>query len=71
MCALAIMSIKLNNTFRPDKLQLRDGGFIWNWTSEWKLTNLEHDDLAMAISFHDVGKRIFDFITMQKRESFK
>jgi hypothetical protein len=65
MCALAIMSIKLNNLFRPDKLQLRDGGFIWNWTSDWKLTNLEHSDSAM--SKNGAGKRIFDFISMQAR----
>jgi hypothetical protein len=40
-----------------DSLQLPDGGFVWNWTSDWKLTNLDHK--ADAIYGVNIRKETF------------
>lgn len=40
-------------SFFLDKLQLPDGGFVWNWTSQWKLTNIE--PIHLDDSIHTFG----------------
>jgi hypothetical protein len=51
-----------------DKLQLHDGGFVWNWTSDWKLTNLDHK--ADAIYGVNIRKETFILIG-ESRDSLK